>query len=241
MEENSESQEKKETKGVVIEVPGTSKPGPTEESGTKPEEKIEGKKASGEVKTEDTSLERKEPKESDFKAPEELETGYTQESWTKPEKSMEEKEASEDLAQERKEPEESDFKAPGEFETGYTQESWAKPEKAMEEKEASGEFKTETREETGEKTGEEAREEKRTTYTMERRLTRSKTERKIFGVCGGLAEYFGIDPTLVRLAFVVLTLFNGIGLVLYIILAIIMPSEESVKMVPSTQSSNPRK
>ena len=46
---------------------------------------------------------------------------------------------------------------------------------------------------------------------MEKRLTKSKTDRKLFGVCGGLGEYFGIDPTLVRLAFVVLTLFKGSG------------------------------
>jgi len=68
---------------------------------------------------------------------------------------------------------------------------------------------------------------------MEKRLTKSKTDRKLFGVCGGLGEYFGIDPTLVRLAFVLLALFNGIGLVLYIILAVIMPSEKNVEMVPS--------
>ena len=238
MQENPESQEKKEVKEVIFEAPGVPKPGSTEEARTRPEGKTEGKEASGEVKTEDTSLERKEPKESDFKAPEELETGYTQESWAKPEKSMEEIEAGGDLAQERKEPEGSEFKAPGELETGYTQESWAKPEKVMEEKEASREFKTEVREETGEKTREEAGEEKSTTYTMERRLAKSKTDRKIFGVCGGLGEYFGIDSTLIRLAFVVLTLFNGIGLVIYIILAIIMPSEKSVEMVPSTRKSS---
>jgi phage shock protein PspC (stress-responsive transcriptional regulator) len=54
-------------------------------------------------------------------------------------------------------------------------------------------------------------------------LTKSKTERKLLGVCGGLGEYFEIDPTLIRLAFVALTLFDGIGLVIYIVLAIIIP------------------
>jgi phage shock protein C len=98
----------------------------------------------------------------------------------------------------------------------------------------------EAREEARE-TKEGSKEEKSTIYTMGRRLTKSKTERKIFGVCGGLGEYFGIDPTLVRLAFVVLALFNGIGLVIYIILAIIMPPGESVAMVPSTQRGNLRK
>jgi phage shock protein C len=58
---------------------------------------------------------------------------------------------------------------------------------------------------------------------MNERLTKSKTERQLLGVCGGLGEYFEIDPTLIRLAFVALTLFDGIGLVIYIVLAIIIP------------------
>ncbi|WP_255333644.1 PspC domain-containing protein [Methanosarcina sp. KYL-1] len=76
---------------------------------------------------------------------------------------------------------------------------------------------------------EEAKEE-RTTYTMKRRLTKSKSNKILFGVCGGLGEYFGIDPTLVRLAFVLLALLNGIGIVIYIILAVIMPSESGIEM-----------
>lgn len=240
MQENTESQEKKETKKVLFEVPGVAKESLTGESGTKPEKNMKQKETGGEFKTEDSSLERKELKESDFK-PSGAETGYTQESWAKPEESMEKKEASEDLSLERKEPQEGDFKAPGEIETGYTQKSWEKPKKDMGKRENSGEFRTEAKEEKGEKKREETREEKSTIYTMQKRLTKSKTERKIFGVCGGLAEYFGIDPTLVRLAFVILALFNGIGLVIYIILAVIMPSEESVEMMSVTSSSNVRK
>ncbi len=76
---------------------------------------------------------------------------------------------------------------------------------------------------------EEAREE-RASYTMKRRLTKSKSNKMIFGVCGGLGEYFGIDPTLVRLAFVLLAFLNGIGIVIYIILAVIMPSESGIEM-----------
>jgi phage shock protein C len=240
MQENTESQEKKETKKVLFEVPGVAKESLTGESGTKPEKNMKQKETGGEFKTESASLERKEPKESDFKSSG-AETGYTQESWAKPEESMEIKEESEDLSLERKEPSEGDFKASGEIETGYTQKSWEKPEKDMGKRENSGEFRTETKEEKGEKKREETREEKSTIYTMQKRLTKSKTERKIFGVCGGLAEYFGIDPTLVRLAFVILALFNGIGLVIYIILAVIMPSEESVEMMSVTSSSNVRK
>ena len=56
-----------------------------------------------------------------------------------------------------------------------------------------------------------------------KRLTRSTGNRMLGGVCGGLAEYFNIDPTLVRLAFVVLSLFGGPGVLLYIILWIVMP------------------
>ena len=56
-----------------------------------------------------------------------------------------------------------------------------------------------------------------------KQLCKSNTNKKIAGVCGGIGEYFGIDPTLVRLGFVALSLFGGGGLVVYIIAAIIMP------------------
>ncbi len=49
--------------------------------------------------------------------------------------------------------------------------------------------------------------------------------RKIFGVCGGIAEYFNIDPTLVRLIWVVFTLAGGCGFLAYIIAAIVMDDE----------------
>ena len=55
----------------------------------------------------------------------------------------------------------------------------------------------------------------------EKRLRRS-LNRKIFGVCGGIAEYFEIDPTIVRLAWVLLTLMGGSGVLFYIIAALIM-------------------
>jgi len=54
------------------------------------------------------------------------------------------------------------------------------------------------------------------------RLTRSETDKRIAGVCGGLGEYFGIDPILVRVAFVLLALM-GPGLIAYIVLWIVMP------------------
>nr|WP_199038673.1 PspC domain-containing protein [Dyella sp. ASV24] len=58
---------------------------------------------------------------------------------------------------------------------------------------------------------------------MEKRLHRSLTDRKIAGVCGGVAEYLGWDPTLVRLLWVILTLLGGSGVLIYMVLWIVMP------------------
>ena len=64
----------------------------------------------------------------------------------------------------------------------------------------------------------------------DKRLYRSNKNRMICGVCGGIAEYFGIDPTIVRVGWVALTLFTaGFGGVLaYIVAAIIIPDESRV-------------
>ncbi|NWF80344.1 MAG: PspC domain-containing protein [Chloroflexi bacterium] len=61
-----------------------------------------------------------------------------------------------------------------------------------------------------------------------RRLTRSRSERMIAGVAGGLASYFGIDPLFMRIGFIILSLFNGIGIVLYLALWLIVPNEGSL-------------
>ena len=58
---------------------------------------------------------------------------------------------------------------------------------------------------------------------MPQRLERSNANRVIAGVCGGIAEYLAVDPTLVRVVFVVLGFFGGIGLLAYIVLLILMP------------------
>ena len=58
---------------------------------------------------------------------------------------------------------------------------------------------------------------------MEKRLYRSKKERIICGVCGGISEYFSLDPTLVRLGLVIFCAAGGSGLLAYIIAAIIIP------------------
>lgn len=100
------------------------------------------------------------------------------------------------------------------------------------------EAKEEAKIETGGEAKEEARKEEHVVYTTKKRLTRSKSDRMLFGVCGGLGKYFGIDPTIVRLAFVLLALIDGIGIVIYIILAIIMPKEDNVQMIPETTKSS---
>lgn len=68
---------------------------------------------------------------------------------------------------------------------------------------------------------------------MKPRLMRSQSEQMIAGVCGGLAQYLGVDPVLVRLAFLLLIPAGGVGLPLYFILMIIMPSESDVDLSQS--------
>ncbi|MFH0917123.1 MAG: PspC domain-containing protein [bacterium] len=60
---------------------------------------------------------------------------------------------------------------------------------------------------------------------MEKRLQRSRTEKMVGGVCGGLAQYFDVDPTIVRILWVIITLLGGAGIILYIVLWVIMPLE----------------
>ena len=58
---------------------------------------------------------------------------------------------------------------------------------------------------------------------MNKRLYKSNTDKMLDGVCGGIAEYFNIDPTLVRLAWVLFCALGGSGILAYIIAAIIIP------------------
>ncbi len=66
----------------------------------------------------------------------------------------------------------------------------------------------------------------------QKQLTRSASDKMIGGVCGGLAEYFGIDSTLVRVITAFLVFFLGLGPLLYIVLWIVMPQ--------GTNFSNPQ-
>ena len=59
---------------------------------------------------------------------------------------------------------------------------------------------------------------------MEKKLYKSNVNKKICGVCGGLAEYLNMDPTIVRLIAILLTIAGGSGVLAYIIAALIMPS-----------------
>lgn len=62
-----------------------------------------------------------------------------------------------------------------------------------------------------------------------KRLYRSESDRKIAGICGGLAEYFDIDPVIPRIVFVALLIGAGSGLLLYIIMWFIIPTESDIK------------
>ncbi len=61
-----------------------------------------------------------------------------------------------------------------------------------------------------------------------KQLYRSTTDRKIAGVCGGIAEYLEMDPTAVRLIFAAVSLFSGIGILAYIAAVIIIPEREDM-------------
>jgi|Deesub1362B_J571_1020462.scaffolds.fasta_scaffold01135_2 phage shock protein PspC (stress-responsive transcriptional regulator) len=63
--------------------------------------------------------------------------------------------------------------------------------------------------------------------TPQKKLYRSRTDRKIAGVCGGLGEYFGIDPTIVRVLWAVLTVVTSlfIGIIVYIVMALVVPEQ----------------
>ncbi len=64
----------------------------------------------------------------------------------------------------------------------------------------------------------------------EKKLYKSKTDKKLCGVCSGIAKYFGIDPTIVRLGAIVLSLVTAVvtGLIAYIICALVIPDEPGI-------------
>ncbi|MDP6582906.1 MAG: PspC domain-containing protein, partial [Vicinamibacterales bacterium] len=75
-----------------------------------------------------------------------------------------------------------------------------------------------------------------------RRLTRSRTDVKLAGVCGGLAEYFQVDSTPVRLLWVVLTIFPGAivcGILVYVVAWLVMPLAPMAAAAPPTPPASP--
>ncbi|MCQ2131660.1 MAG: PspC domain-containing protein [Bacteroidales bacterium] len=60
---------------------------------------------------------------------------------------------------------------------------------------------------------------------MAKQLTKSLSDKKLTGVCGGIAEYFNIDPIIIRIAFIILLFGYGVGLLAYILLAILLPAK----------------
>lgn len=70
-------------------------------------------------------------------------------------------------------------------------------------------------------------------HATPRRLMRPRVGRKVAGVCAGFANYFDLDPTLVRLLWLVIVIFGGTGLLAYIIGWIVMPEEPVALMAPS--------
>ena len=59
-----------------------------------------------------------------------------------------------------------------------------------------------------------------------KKLCKSNTNKKICGVCGGIAEYLNADPTLIRLAFVIVAMAAGSGILAYLLAALIMPEAQ---------------
>jgi phage shock protein PspC (stress-responsive transcriptional regulator) len=60
---------------------------------------------------------------------------------------------------------------------------------------------------------------------MSKRLSRSRIDRRLAGVCGGIARFLGWDPTLVRVLWIVLTLLGGSGILIYLVLWLAMPED----------------
>ena len=73
---------------------------------------------------------------------------------------------------------------------------------------------------------------------MRERLYRSRSDRMLFGVAGGMADWFDLDPSLVRLVWAILVLAGGVGVLLYIVAAIVIP-EEPLGAAPATGPEAP--
>jgi len=68
-----------------------------------------------------------------------------------------------------------------------------------------------------------------------KRLFRSEDNKILAGICGGLGEYFTIDPTLIRLLFVLAAIFGGSGILIYILLWVLLPKESNLSQTASDE------
>lgn len=74
---------------------------------------------------------------------------------------------------------------------------------------------------------------------MKTQMKRSRTNKVVAGVAGGVAEAFGWDPTIVRLGFILLTVLHGVGLLLYIVLMLLMPKSDPSPTVHQPVAGTP--
>ena len=66
---------------------------------------------------------------------------------------------------------------------------------------------------------------------MQKKLYRSKSNRMLVGVCGGVAEYFNIDPTVIRVAWAIASIFGFAGVLAYIVCAFIIPEKPDNEVI----------
>ena len=71
---------------------------------------------------------------------------------------------------------------------------------------------------------------------MNKKLYRSVSDKKLAGVCGGIAEYFGLDATLIRVGWALVSLFAGAGILAYIVCALIIPQKPENPNVVDAES-----
>lgn len=72
---------------------------------------------------------------------------------------------------------------------------------------------------------------------MEKKLYRSRTDKKLCGVCGGLAKYLNVDATVIRLIVILAVIFAGVGVLAYLVAALVIP-EEPLEIVEENPTTN---
>ena len=72
-------------------------------------------------------------------------------------------------------------------------------------------------------------------------LYKSSKNKMIFGVCGGIAEYFNVDPSLIRILWVLFGFLGGSGILAYIVVAIILPDDNKIENNKSDEKSDDKK